>query len=1087
MALTIYTSNRMERLVDELERVVRAPRPAPCTPFSKETIVVQSKGMQRWLSMELAARIGVWANCEFPFPNKVVQDIFAAVLPDSPAEVHYFDPEVMTWKLMGLLQDYIGRPGFAEITGYLADDRDGLKRLQLAQRIADTFDKYTVFRPELVLEWESGGDRQWQAELWRALCADLPHKHRGRLLKEFRTSVGKASLAHIGRLSVIGIPTLPPFHLEVLVRVSELIDVNLFLLNPCRQYWGNIVSEKQRVKLEQRGQGAEQWYETGNPLLASWGKLGREFFESIIEDCGDSAPRETFDEVPADSLLQMVQRDILDLSDAGDEPRQVAADDASLRVHSCHSPMREVEILHDTLLALFEADPKLSPRDVLVMTPEIEKYAPYISAVFGTPAHAGERIPYSIADRSLKSEGEAARALLAILRMCGGRYGVAGVLDVLEHPPVARRFSLTADDLETVRDWLRAANIRWGIDAEQRAAQGLPAFRENSWEAGLDRLLLGYAVNGEGRNFFNGILPFDDMEGSAPVVLGRFLTFCRKLFDETRALNRLRGTAEWVEAIRAVLDGFILADKEGEREEISLMELAGKLGECGSQSGFCGEVGIEVVRYWLEERLGQSERGFGFLTGGVTFCAMLPMRSIPFPVVALIGMDEGAFPRRNRPQGFDLMAQSPRRGDRSPRDEDRYLFLEALLSARSRLHISYLGQNIKDNSEMPPSVLVSELLDYLDKGFLSADGTPCGEVLRHPLQPFSARYFRDKGKEKGTGGCGATPLRDEKLFSYSEENYKGALARLKPPSPPPPFICAPLPPWDEGETVTLKALTNFFCSPAKEFLRRRLGIRVEQGVEPLEECEPFVLPTLVKYQLEQEIVAAVLREDELEVPLAVARGRGELPPGECGAAVFDALSAPAAEFAAKVAEIAAGDPLPPLDVDLKLPGGRIIGRIGSLRSDRLVLYRYTKIKAKDLLRIWINHLALNCANAPDYPRHSTFLASDSTVNFPPIEGSRELLDRLLELYREGMRQPLRFFPETSLEYAKKARDPKKAGKALSDARGKWHGRDFFPGEGKDQHCRRCFGDDEPLDDDFIATALEIWEPLLGCQVVGKKK
>ena len=637
------------------------------------------------------------------------------------------------------------------------------------------------------------------------------------------------------------------------------------------------------------------------------------------------------------------------------------------------------------------------------------------------------------------------------------------MLDILESPPVARRFAMTGDDLETVRDWLRAANIRWGIDARQRAEQGVPPFAENSWQAGLDRLLLGYAMNGEGRSFFNGILPFDDMEGGVTLVLGRFLSFCEKLFAGSRALARPRDTTQWAKALRELLADFILPDEEGERELVSLSDLAGKLGECGTQSGFTGEVGIESVRYWLEERLGQSERGFGFLTGGITFCAMLPMRSIPFSVVALIGMDDGAFPRRNRPQGFDLMAQSPRRGDRSQRDEDRYLFLEALMSARRRLHISYLGQSMKDNSEIPPSVLVSELTDYLAKGFVTEDGKACGQALRHPLQPFSAKYFRD----------------DPGLFSYSEQNFRGALARLTPQQLPPPFMAAPLEPWDAGDTVTLKALIDFLCGPAREFLRRRLGIRGEQGVEPLEECEPFALPALVKYQLEQEIVAALLRGEALELPLAVARGRGELPPGECGAAVFDALSGPAAQFAQKVAEAASGEPLPPLDVDLKLPGGRIVGRIGSLRADRLVLYRYTKVKAKDLLRLWIQHLALNCAGAPGYPRHATFLASDATVNLPPIEGSREFLDRLLVLYREGMSYPLRFFPETSLEYAKKARDPKKAGKALADARGKWHGSDFFPGEGKDQHCRRCFGDEEPLDEDFTATAVEIWEPLLG--------
>jgi len=1080
MPLKIYTSNRMERLVDDLESVVRAPHPAPFTPFTKEIVVVQSKGMQRWLSMELAQRIGVWANCEYPFPNKIVETLFAALLPDCPPESPVFRPEVMTWRLMGLLHDSIGLPGFEEISGYLADDRDGLKRMQLAQRIADTFDRYTVYRPELLLAWETGAEGGWQALLWRALTAGLTQRHRARLLAEFRDGIGSVPLKNQARISLIGIPTLPPFHLEVLSRVALHTEVNLFLLNPCREYWGQIVSERELARLEQRGMDQGEWYETGNPLLASWGKLGREFFESIIGDCGDPERTESFAEIPADSLLHTIQGDILDLRDLTGK-RQVTGDDLSVLVHSCHSPMREVELLYDTLLSLFEAGSDLSPRDVLVMTPDIERFAPYISAVFDTPEGVGVRIPYSIADRSLMNEGESAQALLAILRLCGGRYGVSTVLDILESPPVARRFGMTGDDLETVRDWLRAANIRWGIDAAQRGEQGLPPFRENSWEAGLDRLLLGYAMNGEGQCFFNGILPFDDMEGGVALVLGRFLAFCKTLFARSRALAQPRGLAPWVEAIREILADFFLPDEEGERELLSLIELAGKLGECAADGGFAGEIGIEVVRYWLEERLGKAERGFGFLTGGVTFCAMLPMRSIPFQVVALIGMDDGAFPRRNPSQGFDLMARSPRRGDRSQRDEDRYLFLEALLSARQRLHISYVGQSIKDNSEIPPSVLVSELTDYLAKGF-ETDGTACGSALRHPLQPFSPRYFHDTPKASA-----ADDIQARRLFSYSEQNFQGALARLAPQRAPLPFIAAPLPVWGEEENLTLKALVDFLCNPARELLRRRLGIRVEQGTEPLEECEPFSLPALVKYQLEQEIVAALLAGDEPALPFAVACGRGDLPPGMCGEALFDTLSGPAAEFAAKVAEASTGGPLPPLDIDLKLPGGRLTGRIGSLRSDRLVLYRYTKLKAKDQLRLWVEHLALNAAGAPGYPRQSIFLAADATVNLPPIEGSRALLAQLLALYQKGMSFPVRFFPETSLEYAKKSRDPKKAGKALADARGKWHGSDFFPGEANDQHYRRCFGDEEPLDADFRATALEVWEPFLGHQTGKGKK
>lgn len=1071
MPLNIYTSNQMERLVDRLEKVARAPRRAHSSPFEKELIVVQSKGMQRWLSMELATRIGVWANGEFLFPNKFVEQLFAKALPGRPEEAPLFSPEVMTWRVLGLLQQSAGKPGFEEIAGYLADDRDGLKRMQLARRIADTFDRYTIYRPEFLPAWEKGKEDHWQAQLWRALTDGVEQKHRARLLEEFRKALDAGSVPEKRRISVIGIPSLPPFHLEILARVARHTEVNLFLLNPCRQYWGEIVSERELARLEKEGDGEEQWYETGNPLLASWGKLGRDFFEAIIDGCGEHEREDTFPPLPQGSLLHEVQADIVELRGADAGVRQVAPDDRSIEVHSCHSPMREVEVLHDTLMAMFDADPSLSPRDVLVMTPDIEAYAPYISAVFGNPEPGAERIPYSIADRSLKNEGEAAQALLAILALSGGRYGVATVLDILESPPVARRFNLSADELETVRDWLREANIRWGIDAAQRAEQGIPPFHENSWAAGLDRLLLGYAMSGDGRSFYNEILPFDNMEGGAALVLGRFMNFCGSLFADTRGLARLRTPAQWVPVLRQILDDFILPDRDGERELLSLIEIVKKLGTCGSEAGFEEEVGIEVVRYWLGEQLGSSERGLGFLTGGVTFCAMLPMRSIPFPVVALIGMDEGQFPRRSPAQGFDLMTRERRPGDRSPRDEDRYLFLEALLSARKRLHISYIGQSIKDNAELPPCVLVSELLDYLGRCFVTTDGKKAGQVRHHPLQPFSPKYF------SGADG----------FFSYSQQNCAGAVAKLSPPAPAPPFLEGPLDPWEEEGTVTVKALTDFLCNPAKELLRRRLGIRIEEKDDPLEETEPFALGSLEKYQLEQEIVAAVLRGDELEVPFAVACARGDLPPGVCGAALYQKLGEPAAEFAEKVREAFAGEPLPPLDIDLNLPAGRIVGRIEELRSDAMVRYRYTDLKAKDRLRLWVEHLVLNCVEAEGYPLESTFVAANGTVRTPAIESCEGQLNRLLELYRTGMRAPLKFFPETSLEYVKKSRDPKQAGKAFSAAAGVWRGSEYKKGEGKDPYCRRCFGEAPPLDDEFQALALAVWEPILDHQAMKSVK
>ncbi|MBJ6726972.1 exodeoxyribonuclease V subunit gamma [Geomesophilobacter sediminis] len=1089
MALKIHTSNRMELLLDSLAEVVRSPLESP---FAPETIVVQSKGMQRWLSMELASRFGVWANCVYPFPNKIVQTLFAALIPDYPEDTRRFGQEVLAWRVMSLLREKGAAPGFEEVGSYVADDPGGLKALQLARRIADTFDKYTVYRPDLLKAWENGERNDgWQTLMWRELTRDRSDRHLGALFLEFCAGAAdpadfsrrvaealavplrlmrKGEVPFPRRIALIGIPALPPFHLKVLWEVAQHLDVHLFLLNPCRQYWGKIVTEKERLRREE--EGADEWYETGNPLLASLGKLGRDFFETVIEGFGCDDPEEAFAAPPTECALHRLQTEILELAEpsAPEGDAGLPLGDESILVHSCHSPMREIEVLYDALLALFEKNRDLTPRDVIVMTPDIEAYAPYISAVFETPPQGGERIPYSIADRNLINEGEAARALLAVLRLCGGRFGAAEVMDVLEAPPVARRFSLASADLETVRDWLRRTNIRWGIDADQRGRHGLPPFKENSWEAGLDRLLLGYAANGAGRRFFRDILPFDDMEGGDALVLGRFLEFCETLFSFCRKLEAPRRVTGWAQELREGIAALLESDEDGERELVSLRELLDDLEKDLAAAAFDGEIGIEAIRYWLQERLGEAERGFGFLTGGVTFCAMLPMRSIPFPVVCLIGMNDGAFPRRNRPSGFDLIAAEPRRGDRSLRDEDRYLFLEALLSARQRLHISYVGQSIRDNSEIPPSVLVSELLDYLARGY----GEKQAETLfwvRHPLQPFSPAYFSG----------------DSRLYSYSQHNFAGAKAKLAPVAALPRFISSPLPRVGEDEFVTLKSLVDFLCHPSRELLKRRLGMKVEHAVEPLEECEPLALPQLVKYQLEQEIVAAQVKREDVEEVFAIARGRGDLPPGEYGRTLFDGLAVKAAEFAQQVLDACQGEPLPPLDLELHFDTATVIGRIGSLRCDRLLHYRYTKLKAKDLLRIWVEHLALNCLDEAGYPKESVVIASDALVALPPIPQAREILERILALYHRGMEFPVRFFPETSYEYAKKHLDPKKSHKALTDARGKWYGSEFYPGESGDVHNHGVFGDEEPLDEEFMATALAIWSPLLAHQSKGGKR
>ncbi len=1063
MPLNLYTSNRMEVLVDTLATVLREPL---ASPFTKEVIVVQSRGMQRWLSMELASHFGVWANGHYPFPNAMVHELFCNILRDMP-DTSLFAPEVMGWKIMRLLPELLKSEAFGTLRHYLADDPDGLKLFQLSEKIADTFDQYTLFRPEMLLRWEAGETHpgeEWQPILWQKL-AEGNGAHRGRLKELFCRQLSPESpgVEEIPeRITLFGISCLPKFHLDVLSVVAKVTEVNLFLLSPTREYWGDILSKKASARLseEERALRTE-----GNPLLASLGRIGRDFSDMVI-DLSDSAfhQEECYDDPGEECLLHALQSDILNLLGTGEdeeEVRPLERNDRSLQIHSCHSALREIEVLYDNILAMLEEYPGLSPRDIVVMTPDIEIYSPYISSVFGAGSAGGEgavALHYSIADRRMMNEGEIASAVLKLLALPGSRLAASELFDLLASSPVSRRFSLDPGELELIRGWIEKSGIRWGMDEDDRTTRNLPAYRDNSWRAGLDRLLLGYAMPDENQ-LFNGILPYDDMPGSVAESLGKFAEFIERVDRFVESFERHCTLEEWRIQFQTLLADFITPSDTSEREFAAIAALAEELGNAATAAEFIDAVTPAVMLSWLRARLEHQEQGLGFMTGGITFCAMLPMRSIPFRVVVLIGMNDNAFPRQSRAPGFDLIAREPQKGDRSLRNEDRYLFLESILSARDMLYISYVGQSIRDNSELPPSVLVSELLDAVRRGFSLPDGGSVEEhlVVRHRLQAFNRDYF--------------TP--SSPIFSYSAENYRALVEKESAVDHSRPFMSAPLAePPEELKTVSLARLLRFYDNPSGFFLEQRLGIRLEGCAEPLEDREPFAVEGLELYSLKQELLEVVLEGGSTHELLPLFRSRGMLPPARHGEQLFSRILGEVEEFAATVQESIGGSvALEPLEVDLQLGAFRLTGRLERLWPHSLLHYRYARLKMKDLMRSWIEHLVLNAVAQPGYPNCTSLVMDGDARIFEPVEGAAALLEGLLTHYWQGLSTPLRFFPRSSYAFATKG---------LEAARKEWRDDTFnnHPGEGSDPAIQRCFGATEPFDEEFCALAVELLGPLV---------
>jgi exodeoxyribonuclease V gamma subunit len=1061
--LTLHTSNRLERLVDRLAEIIADSLRSPLSP---EVVVVQSNGMRRWLEQRIAECHGICSNVQFPFPQKFFRNLFQDAFPQAEA-TNLFDREVMTWRIMERLPRFATQPEFAAVANYLRGERAELRAYELARRIAHVFDQYLVFRPKMMLEWDAGEGKDWQPMLWRELQQAAPGQHQAALGLQLIDALKRNRAPVPERVSIFGVSTLPPFYISLIGEISARCPVHLFVMEPTPLWWGDIRSKREKERARQPELFGFDEEETGdNELLSANGKVGRDFLNLIAELTPAAehedfvSPAKTGSGAASTSMLLEIQRDIFELkSGPAKVKRSIAPTDRSLQIHSCHSVVRELEVLHDHLLDLFQHDPVLKPKDVIVMMPDVSIYAPFIDAVFGVPENPKHKIPYSIADREARASSGIIDTYFRILGVLSGRFTASEVFSILEAPAVQRCFDIAPAEMETIRRWVNDCAIRWGIDAQHRVRLGLPAFAENSWRQGLDRMLLGCALRPEKRQLFEGILPFDEIEGSDAEILGNFVEFVERLFARASEFTKPRPLSEWQRDLRETLDTFFEAEEAAQRELNRLRSAIAALGEIGAASKNESAVPLDVVIAQLEHFLEESSSGAGFLSGQLTFCALKPMRSVPFKAICLLGLNDTAYPRHDRAPGFDLVTQHPKRGDRNIRDSDRALFLEALLSAREVFYLSYVGQSLRDNQPLPPSVLVSELLDYVTENF---DVAIDSFVIKYPLQAFSPRNFQGNG-----------------LFSYSADNCAAGIVSEKDRFEAPSFFDQPLSePEKKWREVEIGRLVEFFSHPAKFFVRQRLGIELPREREEVEDREPFALHPLNRYPIEQELLDEALDGVSPESALASVRASGVLPPGGTGGLIFEELCANVTTFAGAIRQQVAVQAQPATTIRADLGDFTLSGRIDRVRGDTLLHYRLTKLKPKDFVRIWIEHLARNVTEQKPALLFGKEGEEIAGYEFSPTKNAREVLSGLLALYWRGLSEPLRLFPRSSWTFVEKIFAGKKRDSARYSAKNDWKSNEYddkSKGERDDGYIKLAFRNrDDVLDEEWEKISLFVF-------------
>ncbi|MBI4754017.1 MAG: exodeoxyribonuclease V subunit gamma [Betaproteobacteria bacterium] len=1071
--LSILQSNRLEVLADALiERAsAAAADPDPAAWLAPQVVIVPSAGMGRWLKYRWAQRQGVCANVECLFPAQFIWQLFHRVLPDVP-ERSPFDPSVMAWRLFGLLETLPPQPELAPLARRL-EGACGRDRLDLVQRIAGLFGQYTVYRPKWLEAWAQGrragvedaATEAWQAWLWRALLERVrpgptPHPKDAffAALAEGGPAGERARRCLPARLPVFAVPLLPPLYLDILAGLGEWIDVDIHHLNPCREYWADIVPEAELARRRLDTPDAAALLDVGHPLLAAWGRQRGDALGLLAERLGEEgvASAEYFDPPAADTLLARLQGDILDLRPPP-PPGQAPVADGSLQIHACHGLTRQLEVLHDRLLECFERLPGLTPADVVVMLPDLDAAAPLVEAVFGAVPRERE-IPFVITGRARPDDEPLVRACDFLLGQAQSRFEVAAIADFVELPAVSRRFGFEAADLERVHAWLGAAGVRWGRDAAHRAALGLPEEPRHTWAEGLARLLLGHALPGGGLEVFAGLAPVDEVEGQQALALGRLLRLLAVLNEAAAQLARPRTVAQWAAWLAGLIGQVFEAEGEDQARVERLRRAVAGLAGDAAQAGCTVAVDAEVLRGAVAVRLREGAPG-AVPGGAVTFCGMGPLRGLPWRVVCLLDLNDPGFPRGGGTLEFDLMARHPQAGDRARRDDDRACFLDALSAARDAFIVCYSGRDIRDNAELPPSVLVAELLDHL--GRATAGGRAAVEaalLARHPLAPFSPRYF--------DGGA---------LFSYAAEHLPAAraCARGAARGGGREFIDAAVPlAGEEVQRIRLEELADFLAHPVRYHLRHRLGLRFEEGEEALETREPLRLARRDGWRLEERLVALRLAGGGADRLRALAQASGELPHGLPGALALDELLPDVERFAAAV-EALRPQPGGDLPFELRVDGCVIEGSLSGLGPEGLFAWWKGRRNWRGLARAWVGHLALNALAPAGVGRGSRLLLDDELLELAPLDDAARRLADLLALWREGLARPVDLPPRSTAAWLAASPD-----KALEKAWKTWRGDYRKAGECEEPGFRQRYGGVRgDLPEGFERLALRVAGPL----------
>lgn len=992
--------------------------------LTPEWIVTPSAGARQWLRHEMAHQLGasgegrrdgIVANWHLEFPGALTERLTLPHLREAyGVDRDPWSMPELTFRLLEVAQRHDSDLSLRPLR-----NGDGDVLLSRVRHFADLFDRYHVWRPDMVVKWSNGevvdsadSREVEQAAMWRRLREEIgipstPERWNEAVHRASRPDTPlRDRWPNASRVSIFGLTAFPGGlqFLDVVAAMAVHLDVAVFLVHG----FDDAVLDDVRDRMDFKSELMQMW---GGLPLANAPIIDDLIRRADVVDRHSFAPREPTNFLAA--LQHTLRRD-----EVVPVVRDGTAEGPSIVEHWCHGPMRQAEVLRDAIRHDLDSDfwsPPLQESEILVVCSDIEMYAPLIRTAFGpsrtdSTESAQPALAYRIIDPRLVSEGSYLRSIRQGLELVRSRCRRSDVLSFLESPPVAARRRLGVDELEILSSWTKEAGIRWGLNEQHREDFGVSGLGDiNTWRAGLDRIFLGVAVENPSFRSVRDILPVEVLAGRIDLV-GNLTEVIETLEASVQLVRQTHSLAEWLEWFGTFTAALFASGGAEENEATRVARAVADIRRVAESVDVAMTYGDFLAV--LEESWSSVGSVSRLLTGGITVTSVDTLRWIPFRSVYLVGFDDETFTRPDW-SADDLRRREPRPGDISPNDDARSRLSELILSAEDRLTIFRTYRDVTNNTEVDFGVAFAEYRQAVQA--VTAGSTPL--TMRHPRHGFSDENF-DPASEV------AQIARESNLltgpWSMSALDHRIVVRAIDTQDPLEIEVAAPVNPPLE---FSISDLATFLKDPVGTHLRVALGIR--EDALSLEERDDLDIAIAARERphLLRRLFEFATRDDGdvVRAQRALLRS-GDIPPedfapGTLLTELTQSLIAQYREVTWNAVE---------QQCSIEIPVGKFVVRDDvtvHLREGELTIAHIvtSEIRARHVFLPWLEAVAVRAVTDADVPvtlqlvclKEGIVSSVTCPVSLTPAEASDVMKD-MVKLYFLNLERPIPYDSEIDI-------------------------------------------------------------------------